>query len=299
MVKFIECRSRKQLPGCQLYVDDIWARNMKLFAALGPGDIVGAQQNKKSIVSSEPSILYSGQFVEYCRSREIRLLAISQNSRRDSLIDGLLQIENRPRIFENRGGVRHHISLVAYALYLAFRARKFGADMAIINHGTAYYFALFAFWALRIPVAINFHGTLWPNGFRPRRRLDRLIMALNAIYFRFVPIAASGVCPECGIQVRELAGPNFPFFDYRAQFRKEGFRSSLRDHNARPFRVAFVGRAEEYKGVLDIALIAEQVRKRCQMEIIFDVVGDGGALGKLRQLVQSKALEDVVRFMAS
>ena len=63
---------------------------MKLFSALGPGDIVAAhraQMSGKTVVS-ETSIIFSGQLVEYCRESNIEMLAISSNPRVDKLSDG-------------------------------------------------------------------------------------------------------------------------------------------------------------------------------------------------------------------
>ena len=113
---------------------------MKLFAALGPGDIVSAHRSYlRGAIPSETSIIFSGQLFEYCRERGVELLALSYNRRSDTLRDGPLQIENRPRWFEGRSGALYHLSKVIYALYLVIRARRFGADLAIIDSGSAHY----------------------------------------------------------------------------------------------------------------------------------------------------------------
>src|SRR5262249_27968005 len=135
---------------------------MKLFTALGRGDIVAAHRVQTSQVAfQETQFILSGQLFEYCCERGIDTLALSYNQRADSLCDGPLQIENRPRIFEHSGGALYHLSRIAYAIYLAIRARRFGADLAIIDSGSAHYFALASFRLFRIPVAINFHNVLW------------------------------------------------------------------------------------------------------------------------------------------
>lgn len=270
---------------------------MKVFAALGPGDIVAAyrEQIGGRPILSETSITYSGQLFEFCRVRGIEVLALSHNRRVDSLRDGLLQLENRPRRFEGRGGAYHHLSNVAYAFYLVERAWRFGADVALINHGSCHHFALAAFRAARIPVAVNFHGTLWPNGFRPVQGVGRLVLWLDKWFLRHIAAAAAGVSPECEIQVRQLAGQRLPFFEYRAQFRKDGFPSPDADKSRIPFRVVFVGRAERNKGVLDIPEIAEQVRAKSKVRVLFEVCGDGSALSELTQVVKSKRIDDIIR----
>ena len=269
---------------------------MKLFSALGPGDIVAAhraQINAKPIIS-ETSIIFSGQLLEYCRERNIQTLAISSNPRIDSLRDGIIRLENRPRRWGRTGGIRFHFSGISYAIYLALRAWRFGADLAIIDSGSAHYFALGIFRVLGIPVAINFHNTIWPNGFEPVRLVPRLIRSLDAWFFRRIAAGTAGVSPECGRQVRQLAGLELPFFEYRAQFRSEGFQPVRRDNDRNPFRVVFVGRAERNKGILDIAAIAERLRGRSAIPVVFEVCGDGDALIELRRIVEEKTLSDVV-----
>src|SRR5262245_60436541 len=133
---------------------------MKLFAELGPGDIVAAHRIQ---MSGEPflsitSIIYSGQLVEYSREQGIEMLALSHNSRTDDVCDGPIRLENRPRPFEGPGVLRNHLSRIAYAFYLANRAWRFRADLALIDSGSVHCFALAIFRFLRIPVAIDFHN---------------------------------------------------------------------------------------------------------------------------------------------
>lgn len=271
---------------------------MKLFAALGPGDIVGAHrsQMRKEPVLSETSITFSGQLLEYCRERNIEILALSHNRRIDSLSEGPLDVENRPRRFMGRGGIWYHLSSVAYGLYLATRARRFDADLAIIDSGSAHYFALAPFRLLGIPVVINFHNTLWPNGFQPEGWLAKLIGVLDGCFFRHVAAGAIGCSPECGSQVRRIGRQTLPFFEYRSQFRSEGLqRCPPRECDLNPFRVIFVGRIERSKGVLDLLSMAELLRDRSRVPVIFDVCGEGSSLTELKHGVSQKGLDEIVR----
>ena len=223
---------------------------MKLFVALGSGDIVGAhraQMNGRGTVS-ETSIIFSGQVLEYCRQREIETLALSHNARADSVCDGMLQIENRPRRFEGRGGVFHHWSRVAYAAYLALRAYRFGADLAIIDSGSAHYFALGFLRLFGIPVAVNFHNVLWPSGFRPTEWTARTVLFLDAQFFGHLAVGAIGCSPECGIQVRQLAGRDLPYFDYRSQFRAEDLSSASATPNETHSALCSLGGPSEARG---------------------------------------------------
>jgi glycogen synthase len=284
-------RSTSGLPG------PFGCRHMKLFAALGPGDIVAAHraQMRGEAVLSETSIIFSGQLFEYCRERGIETLALSRHPRTDCLSDGPLRLENRRRWFERTGGVSYHLGNVAYAFYLAIRARLFGADLAIVDFGSTHAFALTPFRLLGIRVALNFHNTLWPAGHPPEASIARLLLRLDAYFFRRIAVAAMGVSPECGRQVKQLAGRALPYFEYRAQFHREGFDPQRRERGLDPFRVAFIGRVEAAKGALDIPLIAEQTLKQSSRPIVFEVCGDGSALSALKHIVGEKKLTEVVQ----
>lgn len=271
---------------------------MKLFTALGPGDIVAAHRAQMSgqPFSRETSIVFSGQVLEYCREKRIEVLALSCNSRADSMSDGELRIENKPRWCEKCGGVRYHLSRIAYAFYLALRAWRFRADLAIIDSGSAHYFALAAFKLIWIPVVINFHNTLWPNGFEPTDGVGRFVLQLDGWFFRHIVAATTGVSTECGRQVRQLARRQVPFFEYRTQYRCDEFPSAPRGDGGRnPFRVIYIGRIERNKGVFDIAAMAQHLRDRSQTPVLFDVCGQGSALEELKEFVTKNKIDDLVR----
>jgi hypothetical protein len=78
------------------------------------------------------------------------------------------------------GGALYHLADLYYALYLALHAWWFETDLAIIDSGTTHYFALTIFRLLGIRVAVNLHNVLWPAGFEPKARIQRIIRQLNS-----------------------------------------------------------------------------------------------------------------------
>jgi len=267
---------------------------LRLFAALGPGDIVGAYRAQLAgSTINETSIAFSEQLFSYCRLRNIKTLAISSNGTLDQLDDDCISVENRAKLFRGRGGIRFHLSLLVYGLYLAIRARRFRASVAVIDSGTTHYFALVFFRALGIPVVVNLHNVLWPRGFPPQAKLQRAIRFLNSLFFRYVAAGAIGVSPECERQVVSESCGRVPFFQYRCQFKNEGFRTP-QPHKPEVFRIAFVGRAEANKGVLDIPRIANILQARSPARVIFEICGDGPALGELKRIVRDERLEDEI-----
>ena len=198
---------------------------MKLFAAIGPGNIVGANRSRlagKDIL--ETSLAFSEQLFAYCKTAGIETLAISQHAQRDQTRDGVILIENRPKPrWGNRGGLLFHLSEIYYAFYLSLRARGFGADIALIDSGTTHYFALSFFRLLGVRVAVNLHNVLWPAGFEPTGNAKKAIRVLNSIFFKYAAAGAIGVSPECERQVLQQAQGRIPFFRYRCQFSLSGF----------------------------------------------------------------------------
>ena len=267
---------------------------LKLFVALGPGDIVGARRSQmagKPI--TETSIAFSEQLFAYCRLRNIQTLAISSSERPDKLEDGLFSIENRAKPLAGRAGARFHLSLILYGLYLAIRARRFGANVAVIDSGTTHYFALTFFRLLGVPVLVNLHNVLWPRGFPPLGKLQRVIRLLNSLFFQYASSGAIGVSPECERQIASESRGKVPFFQYRCQFKRAGF-AVPRLPTPDVFRITFVGRAESNKGVLDIPRMVQGLRSHTPAKFIFEVCGDGPALAELKSIVREGRLEDEI-----
>lgn len=267
---------------------------MRLFTALGPGDLVRARQMQLAgNAINETSIAFSAQLLAYCRIRNITTLAISSNSRTDEFDEGLIRVENRGKLLKGRGGAAFHLSWILYGLYLAVRARRFRADIALIDSGSTHYFVLIVLRTLGIPVVVNLHNVLWPPGFPPSGPVSRCIRYLNAIFFRYFAAGAIGVSPECERQILSESRNRVPFAQYRCQFSRTGF-----DHLARTasdvFRIAFVGRIEENKGVLDIPSIAKSLRRKGEIKVIFEVCGEGPALAQLSHVVHEEQLDGCV-----
>jgi glycogen(starch) synthase len=268
--------------------------NPRLFVALGPGDIVGARRSQLSgRAINETSIAFSEQLLAYCRFKKIETLAISSHGRKDTLIDGHTTLENMPKSTLGRGGIGFHLSMVLYGLRLAIRARRFGASYALIDSGTTHYFALIPFRFLGIPVAVNLHNVLWPCGFPPRYAIQRVIRTLNRLFFGHAAAGAIGVSPECEHQLLAESRDRIPFFQYRCQFKPEGFLVS-QAYRSGTFRIVFAGRIEENKGVFDIVRMAKSLREISPTPVAFDICGDGPALSQLREAIEENDLTDTV-----
>jgi glycogen synthase len=180
-----------------------------------------------------------------------------------------------------------------YALRMAVCARRFKATVAVIDSGTSHYFALTFFRLLGIPVFVNLHNVLWPRGFPPQNKLQRIVRYLNSLFFQYICAGGIGVSPECERQIKLESRGRMPFFQYRCQFTTTGFSTSgLRRNDV--FRIAFVGRAESNKGVLDIPQMARALRNRTPIKVVFEICGDGPALRELKSVVRDQRMQDEV-----
>lgn len=267
---------------------------MRIFAALGAGDIVTAQGKELAGDSrvGQTSLTFSGQLYRYCAEQGHQALFTSHCSRVDSLDTALVRLVNVPRAGDHLGGWRFHASRVAYALKLARMARAFRADLALIDSGTTHHFALTAFRLLGVPVAVNFHNVRWPLGFEPSGFTARTVRAWDSWTFRHVIVAAMGCSPECGVQARADGATGLPYFGWCAQYLPEGFDATGVEAERRPFRLLFAGRVEENKGVFDLVRISAALRERCAVPVTIEVCGDGSALGALRTAVASSSEAD-------
>lgn len=254
---------------------------MKLFAALGPGDIVKAHKDQIAgrRIASETALPYSGQIAEYCRANGIELLGVSHNPRADVIHDGSIRLINDPSLIVTEKGAAYHLAVLRRALRLAIMAKSFGADIATIDSGVTHYFALGVFSMVGIPTIVDFHNTLWPTGFPPQG-LQRLISRLDGLYFRFLTAGTIGNSEECGRQVRAIGGENVPFYGYKAQFNAADFNLDASEPPDR-FTVVYAGRLEEDKGATDLIEIAKLVEPH---GVSFIVCGDGSASGRLQNI---------------
>lgn len=271
----------------------------RILFALGPGDAVTSYRDWKSgqATISETSLTYSGQLFDFCRDNQLDVWAISSHPRSDLVDDGQFRVENRPKKPSGEAyGLQYHVKQLRYALSLLRSALRYKVDLVIIDSGTTHWFFLTLFKLLGIRVVAGMHNVFWPAGYPPKTRIKKLIMLLNGWFFSRFADASFGVSPECGRQVRILAGRAVPFFEYRAQFHEGDFRAlKAPDYGLRPFRVIFAGRVERNKGVFDLIDIAAKLQQRRPHQVMFDVCGSGDAFDELQLEVVKRGLGDVVK----
>ena len=271
---------------------------MRLFyAASGPANLIASHEAWSAGMQNptEVSVTFSSQVQQFCRDVHARAMLVSTHPDGARKESRSFTIEHRPK--RQRSGLRHHVEEVRYGIGLLNSARRFGANVALLDSGTTHYFIMSLFRLFGIQVIPVLHNTLWPAGFRPTRRRDRLIHWLDAKFFRNFPLATIAVSPETERQVEELApGHGRPVYQIRAQFERSYFAAipPPPPHDARPFQVMFIGRVDREKGVLDIPHMARRVEDRSPGLVRWVICGRGPHADELSRAVTQLGVAHLV-----
>lgn len=271
----------------------------RIFYVAGPGDAVGAHKSWRAEIHdpTEVSITFSSQIEQYAEDVGAKLHLVCYHGRKDYLEDGEFIIEHLPKPWPGARGVAFHLRELAYGLQLLRRARRFKADVAILDSGCTHYFWQMLFVWAGIPVISVLHNALWPEGFRPTGLSARMVHWLDRYFWRRGPLAVLCVSPVCARQVVELAGPRCrPLVQIRAQFTKDFFGRipPAPPHDRRPFQIMFIGRVTEAKGVLDIVEMARQIEARAPGRVRWIICGTGSELEEMKRRISASGLDEVV-----
>jgi glycogen(starch) synthase len=267
--------------------------------AMGPGDIVQMYRELLDGIESSQHMHkdFSKLVLDWCNETGTMAHLVSWSPRREVLRDGPYILENRPKSrLCLRRGPQYHIGEFMYGISIISTAVRERANVVIADSGTTHWIVLSLLPVFGIPVIAVMHNSLWAAGFPPKQLVHRLMSSLDGFFFRHFAAATICVSPECERQVRKVAGtPHGPIYQCRAQY-----SSGLLDqvdpvppHSSRPFRVIFVGRIEESKGVFMILSIAERLEKMFPHQFVWKIVGSGGALGPLRRQAEDRKLRQV------
>lgn len=271
---------------------------LRLFYACGPGDVVTSYRRWKAgeELLSETSKTFSGQFFDLCRSGGHKGYAVSYFHDAAYFRDEAFRVENRPKKGLD-SGAWYHLAQARYGLSLIASIVKWRADVAIVDSGTTHWACLAVLKLFGVRVIGSLHNAPWPNGYKPRELVKRMVLAADGWFWRRIAGGLVAISPECERQVRELSGTlEIPTAQHRAQFRQSDF-AALPPPSAesRPLRILFAGRVEANKGVLDLVAIAQALEEKRPGEVRFDVCGDGSALGALTTAMRDSGLQGVIR----
>ena len=267
------------------------------YAASGPGDLVESNRRWKlgEHNPTEVSITFSGQIQDFCRDIGAPAYLVSTHPRKEQVVDGAFTIEHRPKAPVN--GLRWHLAEVAYGIALLRTAMRFRASVALMDSGVTPFFVMSLFPLFGIKVLPILHNTLWPHGFPPTTFTGRLALALDTLFWRFTPVAAIAVSPECQRQVEQLCKRrNYRIHQTRAQFLPSYFEAIAPPpaHGGGPLRVMFIGRMVRAKGVFDILDIARQIEDESPALVRWELCGTGADFEALKKHHEALGLGETV-----
>jgi len=276
--------------------------NDRIFYAAGPGDVIRAHGHwmRNEPDPTQLPITYSSEFCDFCRDINAEAYIVSSHNEKHVFRDGPITLEHRPKPRPGAAGLAYHFHEILYAFRLLERAVRFRANWAVLHSGSTHLFVMPAFRLLGIRTVVMLHNTLWPSGFPPRRRVQRLIARINSMCFRWAATATVGVSPECIRQVKQLTrGRHNALYEIRPHYGRQTFETIPppppfdRDN---PFKILWSGRMEGNKGPLDVLKIARQIEQRAPGRVRWHVIGTGPVVDQFQCERERLGLNSVVSY---
>jgi glycosyltransferase involved in cell wall biosynthesis len=263
----------------------------------GPGDVVSAFKawQQQLDPTGETSITFSSQVFDYCKARNLSLLAVSYCSTPGFADDGDIAALNLPRRRFAIPRIGYHLGLLVYAFRLTRLAVRTRPKIIFINSGVVGWAAAILLRISGARIVPILHNTLWPALRAPTTLKASLRFAGTRIFWRYFADETLAVSEEVLRQVRRVVpGPRKAMHVFQPSFPAQEFRHPPEPANfgERPFRVLFAGRLEADKGILDLVLIAERLRELDAGGFEFVICGDGSAGNALREAIASRQLAD-------
>jgi glycogen(starch) synthase len=263
----------------------------RIVFAVGPGDTVSSHDEWVTGDSkgAATSLTYTAQTLDYCRDAEVTAWLISSCERVDVRRSAKLVVENRPKPQAlSTSGLGFHLQQLAYAWSLFRSVRQFRATHAVVDSGTSHWFAWGLMSLLGVKVYVSFHNTYYTIGHWRPSFSKNLLRKLDSWFFKHGSDGALGVSEECITQYVELGGDPARGVIYNAIFEPEDFTDFQPKALGGEMRIAYVGRLEVDKGVIDLLDAFEQLREQQpELAIHLDYCGHGQTMATLAQRVES------------
>jgi glycogen(starch) synthase len=199
---------------------------------------------------------------------------------------------------EGIGGLRYHIAMLGWACRCVAAVVRFRAHGILLTAGQNYFWAFAPLRLIGSRLIASLHCTLWPR-FARRKRLHRLLNALNGIFFYPLCDHVQSVSEEAAKQVRQTA-VRMPRSEARflATYdprRFEGVAEPVWPAAGDEFRLLYVGRLTSNKGVFDLVKVMDKLEQHHPGKFHLDVCGTGPAERNLRSEICGAGLGDSIQ----
>lgn len=269
------------------------SKPLRILYAAGPGNVFGTYKHwiRGQDDPSQVSITFSSQFYDVCRALGAQGYIISSHQEKIFFCDGQFKIEHRPHPLFHTSGILYHVGQVWYGLGLVVSALLWQADVVVVYEGSVHWFVLSVLPLLGVKVVPSLHCVLWRK-YLPRKKIENLICRLNHYLFAnssAILVASSDISE----QVEQTIGcQHRSTIEFLPIYRREEFSDvAPPNRNQLPFRVLFIGRIEQNKGVFDLLDIAKRFSSEGRADIQFDICGSGEALESLRLAAKDSGLD--------
>lgn len=274
---------------------------MKIAYMAGPGNVRGALQlmedGEDDVGLSH--VGYSSQMLRAAArvgAREVLMFTdgVHNGPEQDrSIFDiwgmrvGVVQLKNH---YEGKSGARFHLASLSQARAMRRVLREFKPDVLIASDEPNRAAALeFARTEGCTTVRVH-HCSIWP-WLKP---VTLKQTALNIADHAFPPDVAMSASRVVSNQLRMLYGQRMPIAEFLPSFDEQlHLRITPLPETPGELHVAFIGRVETYKGVMDVARAASWLRM-AQQRVFFHVCGDGDAMPELQRYISERNLQDRV-----
>ena len=258
----------------------------------GPGDIVSAFRSwcAGEAYKNETSVTYSSQVFSFCEERCMSLMAVSYCAVRSSAHEGEICVRNLPRRMFRLPKVGYHLSLAWFACRILRLAVIGRPRLILITSGVISWNAARIISRIGFNIVPVLHNALWPEGFPSRTARE---LGWWESKYPPVTLVVSSVIKR---QIASIGGSGgSKAIEFRPSFNPDHFfPCRVQSHRQRPFKVIFVGRLEEDKGVFDLIHIAAMLEEVSPGSFYFDICGAGSRAADLDREVKARELQCVV-----
>jgi len=235
---------------------------------------------------------YSDQLMRACTALGLELFITCTHPRAEDATVGGVHVSRRRDPLAGRKRWAYQLAHVAAAEQVVADAIKVKAD-AVIVPTEPYPFLLEPLHFLGVSVIQSLHCVLWPF-WRPRPSAINATAPLLGRAYRKIIAAVLSASHYITEQVESLGGPaTCPIVEFLPTFREDAYAHVPAPDAAKPFRVMFVGRFEEDKGVLTLLEVARRLRALGRRDVVFDMCGDGAAFESVKATAAREGLTDV------
>lgn len=270
-------------------------RDIRIFYIAASGNLVAAYRSWKSgvDVESEVAKTYSGSIFDFVKKHEIEGAFVSANQKIFTVDDGLMCVKN-VKIPEGGRGIKFYVNWILGSIDLLKEVFHYKPEILLVSDRRIFFPLLFIAKIRKIKIVNVMHVAFYSELKSPKG-LKKILLKLDAIFLRWGSDYLLGVSDDIIDQSRYLCSEKAPMgASFSPQWNRDGFDKIF---DSRPpddlFSVSFLGRIERNKGVFDLLRAFVHLRAEGH-RLKLDFLGEGSALGELREEIARLGLSDLV-----